>query len=35
MKYKNHLEKLASRIKNWEANLGKTGGFRKPGSEKK
>lgn len=35
MKYKKHLEKLAYRIKNWEVNLAKDSGFRKPGSEKK
>jgi len=35
MKYKKKLEKLAARIKNWEANLSRKMGFRKPGSNKK
>jgi hypothetical protein len=34
MKYKHKLEKLASRIKYWEANLARKSGFRKPGSIK-
>jgi hypothetical protein len=35
MKYKKHLESLATRIKYWELNLAKDPGFRKPGSNKK
>lgn len=35
MKYKKHLIKLETRIKNWEANLSRKSGFKKPGSNKK
>lgn len=35
MKYKKQLKKLEIRIKNWETNLSRKPGFRKPGSNKK
>lgn len=34
MKYKKKLEKLATRIKYWEANLSRKLGFKKPGGIK-
>ena len=35
MKYKKQLQNKEARIKNWEINLAKDSGYRKPGSNKK
>ena len=35
MKYKKRLAYRDARIKDWDNNLSKKGGYRKPGSQKK
>ena len=35
MKYKKKINYLNARIKDWEVNLSKRGGYTKPGSQKK